>query len=412
MPSWYANRLSHFLGLALSHPPLQPPKSRIYIFIDALDECHSEESFDEILRFLEDLTQATSRPGNRLPLRICVSKRNFPNLLDQALEIKVEKHNGKDIETYVQRTLRCVPKYQRLSRDTLLEQAEGVFQWVYLVIKDLNRTPRNPQSEDEVINLLKTYPKTLGELYDMIIRKLSINCLAAAQCLFQWLLFDDHPFTPAELAYAMAFNHPFASLQECHNSSRFFGEDEFERRVTLLSCGLIEFAHSSRPRLFPFAAHGSNPPLSLWTHGRVQLIHESVRDWLLDTQANGLLRPAPRSERINFESWKQESPQVRKSACVKYLNTTELESAAPLLRTPGKLRTKGWLEDMEKLFTRYVLLHYAVLTVYGIDCVPFANYPVNLAENPWAQITITIPAKTAVRIDWIGDFAAYASAQR
>lgn len=400
--TWYSGQLSAFLGLALLNHALQPTSSPIYIFIDALDEYDSRESFYETVRFLENLAQRILREAPLFSLNICVSRRDFPNLKEKPLEIQLERFNARDIRHYIEKTLVCPAKFQQESQNILIERAEGVFLWVDLVIKELNTTAYDPHTRKEVQDILKKYPRKLGKLYERAIRKLERRCFEDSQRLFQWILVDDHPFTPAELAYAMAFNHPFASLKECQDSDDFFGEDDFERRVVFLSCGLIQFSRSTKRKLHPFYASPVDPP-SLWKHGRVQLIHDSVRSWLYKTQAQHLLELASPPRTIKFESWKQESRQVRKKACSNYLATPELARGIQWLETPHERRSRGWLERGDELCNRYILLSYAIASVHGSDFWPFRSYSVNLDQNQSGQIELQIPAHSAARIDRLGE---------
>jgi len=104
--SWHIAELKTDLRTAL----LSQGRHPIYLFVDALDECQSGKSitcaapWKEIVDFLEEVGLSAAKSSL---LKICVSRRHYPNLPRKPLEISMDGMNNTDIEKYIEEKLVC-----------------------------------------------------------------------------------------------------------------------------------------------------------------------------------------------------------------------------------------------------------------------------------------------------------------
>ena len=159
--------ISNFLGrkdLADSKPGPQQKKSekltgfedaysslaklldkKIFLVIDALDECTDRKN-EGILKTLQDTLSAS-----KLPLKIMVCSRPEPDIVDDLADkpaIKVEDHNGPDIEKAAKAKLDELPGLSSDERvvacKSIVEKAKGLFRCVDPAIEFLKKPWRRP----------------------------------------------------------------------------------------------------------------------------------------------------------------------------------------------------------------------------------------------------------------------------
>jgi hypothetical protein len=117
---------------------LKPMDINFCIFIDGLDEYYSNH--DDLICTISRLTQ--------LNIKLCVSSR--PSVVFEeayghtAEKLYLQDLNEQDIQLYVSENLRMRPAFQALHAhnaettqilDEVVERAQGVFLWVYLVVQ-------------------------------------------------------------------------------------------------------------------------------------------------------------------------------------------------------------------------------------------------------------------------------------
>ncbi|CAH0045998.1 unnamed protein product [Clonostachys solani] len=237
--------------------------SSVVCYIDALDECHDNQIRD-MISFFERLGQLAISTG--VGFYVCFSSRHYPHISMReglGLEITLEKqhHHGDDIREYVDSELAIGHgKLADEIKSELLEKSSGVFMWAVLVVKILNEE-RDRGRIHKLRQRLREIPKDLHELFRSILSQDHYNKEELLLC-FQWILFSKRPLTLLELHLAI--------LSQTDDPTQVDPEDltEEDSRIFLLesSKGLAEVANSKAPI--------------------VQLIHESVKDFLL--KDNGL----------------------------------------------------------------------------------------------------------------------------
>ncbi|KAM6516688.1 hypothetical protein FALCPG4_014862 [Fusarium falciforme] len=251
----------------------------LWLFIDALDEC-GEENARKLVKEFKSLLERT--PSIELKkFRICFTCRHYPILaLDGVFEIWVEKENSKDISTFVQAELSSFRKRTSSTiPDLITKRADGVFLWARLVVKRILGLELEGAGLKQIEAVILSVPQELDALYRQLIQSMSPDSLK----LIQWICFATRPLSLEELRWAMLVEAdcPHRSLFECQNAGDYPSDDDrMKRRVQTLSCGLAEVTSPVRQGLF--RRKGSIGS------GRVQFIHQSVKDFFVDRGLSAL----------------------------------------------------------------------------------------------------------------------------
>lgn len=278
----------------------KPSEVRCVIILDAIDDC---TDLHELALFLQQTNQPFSSS-----FRICYSCRQLIPILEaHSVGIAVEDHNQKDIETYVKTVLPISKSISQHNRDQLLQaisQAHcGVFLWVVLAVDLLQRYINKGRDVPFLQRVLKTLPKELSALYeDIIIRAVRLNTAEETQVMvrvLQWVLFCARSLSAEEWHHVVAFvDMPsLRSIRDWEQSEHYsISDDVLMRRLQSICCGLVEV----RERHFP------SEQLRLATEGDslgpragsfesqlyVRVAHESVREYLLKSNAFSLMDPS------------------------------------------------------------------------------------------------------------------------
>ncbi|ETS74033.1 hypothetical protein PFICI_13899 [Pestalotiopsis fici W106-1] len=263
----------------------------IFFLIDALDECDQDQIRD-MVPFLEALVVEQSS------LHVCFASRHYPHITVQtALDIILEERDGheQDISTYLTSALRIKPnELAEQLRTEIQEKAHGVFIWVVLVVKILNKE-YDAGRKYSLRERLQELPSDLHHLFRDILTRDSNNRAGLLLCI-QWVLFAKEPLTPRQLHLAILSGTEPEFLPRCH--SELILEDDVQKYILDNSKGLAESTRSEVPT--------------------VQFIHESVRDFLLKGKGLGELFNGPEP---NIHG---ESHEALKNCCLTYLGMEPL----------------------------------------------------------------------------------------
>ncbi|KAK8052649.1 Ankyrin repeat domain-containing protein 50 [Apiospora saccharicola] len=118
-------------------------RAPLMCFIDALDECQSEQVRD-MIKYFSGLCEA----GNRI--HICFASRHYPHITitnGRSIILEEKEQHRQDIASYIDSALRIGEgKIVEDIKSGLQEKALGVFMWVVLVVDILNKEqPLSPR---------------------------------------------------------------------------------------------------------------------------------------------------------------------------------------------------------------------------------------------------------------------------
>jgi hypothetical protein len=343
-------------------------KSHWSCYIDALDEGDDEDDVRNMIEYLEELTETAHEQG--LNFSVCLASRHYPNISVRCLEeLILDDHveHYQDIDTYVRR--KAVTRDAVIPADvvaSIRERSSGVFLWVVLVIAELKKTADHGNNH-ELRSLLDAIPDGVENLLNDIVRKAgSHGRLAAA---LQWASFALRPLTPKEFYTALRLSVGVLEQDSAQWDKRI-NATVVHNFILSSSRGLLEIVALPEDHWPTY-----NVPLSLapprddLIAGRVQFIHESVREYVL---RGGLLKIDPTLRKIDRGSCHERLAQW----CCEYFHLTNCSDLAKRLRPSTDHHEWYRLASKKFPLLRYaldgVLEHADIAAYHGSRQMPFS----------------------------------------
>ena len=259
MYAWTRERLDEALQRFLAK---KPPSISVCIFIDGLDEFEgNEDSLMNTIRLLSRTSQT----------RVCVSSRPeqiYRQGFVDSPQLRLQDLNRHDIQQMTNKRLgteleKSFPQLKRETTDLvndLISRSQGIFLWVDLIIKDLQRGLRNKDNLQELRERLDGMPDTVHGVYDNLLNHLDKPYLREANKYFHFLMAVQEPFA-GEFFYYRDFSRPTLLHLACaeekaweYNLSKDrirFQSSEFrelcrnlETRILTRCAGLVEIDES------------------------------------------------------------------------------------------------------------------------------------------------------------------------
>ncbi|KAI3320213.1 hypothetical protein HD806DRAFT_547401 [Xylariaceae sp. AK1471] len=299
----------------------------VWLFIDALDECRSDDSDPDdeteevrgLVRALTNLQRVLGSSAHHL--RICCSCRHYPNIAckDDELKIFTEMENKTDIQEFIKRELREGISAAEASiaarlQNAIAKNALGSFQWTKLITGKALSMHRAGKSTAQITRQIQTAPRQLSTLYHNILKSIPQEDRTRSLQLFQWAYFSKEPLTTAQLRVLMNVQlelevESYSVLEE--HPDFIESEAQMERLVQSLSGGLVILQNSDIYKRSPSSISESSDsssdkysiqssvdsassswcsntsttsiasPASTKAAKRLYLIHQSVKDYLL-----------------------------------------------------------------------------------------------------------------------------------
>ncbi|KAF2106820.1 hypothetical protein BDV96DRAFT_590510 [Lophiotrema nucula] len=151
-------------------------------FVDGLDEYQAEDGFDnsheDIIKLLQELAACPN-------IKICVSSRPWNVFLDAFDEtnhkLSLEALTKADMRRYVNELLGEDERFSQLSKKDprcldlvpqIVEKAQGVWLWVFLVVRDLLRDVRAEEDFEFLEQRLNDFPVELEKYFANILSRI------------------------------------------------------------------------------------------------------------------------------------------------------------------------------------------------------------------------------------------------
>jgi ankyrin repeat protein len=231
-----------------------PELGTMLCVLDGLDES-DKEATQTLLPRLVDLLSPTIKWPLSTTFKLIVVSRYISGLED-CTRIKLDPDNNEsvngDIKTFISIRVRHLSKIvgsryecETEVQTTLLKRAEGTFLWVGFAMYELMQK----RTWTEVFDALKTLPSGLPAIYNRMLHQIPARHRKISSKILQWVTMSLRPLTPLEIATAIGLKSASYSISLEHATM-----DE----ITL--CGSFLRVQDSK----------------------ITLIHQSVRDYLLD----------------------------------------------------------------------------------------------------------------------------------
>ncbi|PMD49010.1 hypothetical protein L207DRAFT_522323 [Hyaloscypha variabilis F] len=229
---------------------------KLCFFIDGLDEYEGKrhEGPEAIIRVFKNIPRSPF-------LKICLSSRPWPEFekaFDCGPSLRLQDLTYKDIRTYVYDKFGSDPLMLKLSKFHLVEtanlvkeilsKANGVFLWVYLVVKSLLTGLDLGDEVSDLRNRLKSIPYDLEDLYQHMLNGIDKHYIDAAYRIFQiYNSASDVEVRPTLLELDLAVTATYADAMT--SERKIMSEEEIQKRCDQMmkhlkvSCGGLLEAH-------------------------------------------------------------------------------------------------------------------------------------------------------------------------
>lgn len=265
----------------------------VIILIDALDEC-PEDDVRDMVAGLESIMQDAFE--NNIRQLVCLSSRHYPHIVVvKSVEIVLEGEEGHqmDIAKYIDSDLRAGSgAVVNTIKTEILARASGIFLWVVLVVKLLNKAYAHGRMS-ALRQTLDEIPDQLEQLFVDILTRDNENIEQLVVCL-QWILYARTPLKREELYFAILAASASASNHMMWWDQDDLTVDDMTRLILSCSKGLADVTKSKKQT--------------------IQFIHESVREFLRN---GGLKHLHVDLERDSLGN----SHDRLKSCCMSYLTS-------------------------------------------------------------------------------------------
>ncbi|KAI1843949.1 hypothetical protein JX266_009815 [Neoarthrinium moseri] len=273
------------------------------IFIDGLDELVTSEIEDDLRSLLRTL--------ERIPcVKLCVSSRpepTFQALFDKIPKLRVQSLTDGDIRRYAWDFLKSAVNMDERTRklseiqhfvDLVSERSDGVFLWVYLVLKRLRRGLKNKDSIAELNQRLEQTPKELQDLFSDMWGRLGDDAqiseyLSTAAKYFHFVkksqirplscAMSDEGINVAELMLATNYTLRHQLLNGSNISPEYIEErcDAVIRNLDTRCAGLLE-CKEHKMKVSPAKNSKYNGQYRYhWL--RVKFVHRSAQDYIFSS---------------------------------------------------------------------------------------------------------------------------------
>jgi hypothetical protein len=296
---------------------IQDPKlGTMLCVLDGLDES-DKDATQILLPRLIDLVSSTSLSPLSTTFKLIVVSRDISGLED-CTRIKLDPDNNEsvhgDIEMFISIRVRDLSKVvgshhqcESEVQTTLLERAEGTFLWVGFAMYELMQK----RTWTEVFDALKTLPSGLPAIYSRMLHQIPAEHRKISSKILQWVTMAFRPLTLLKIAIAIGLKSPSSSISLEHAIM-----DE------IILCGSFLKVHESE----------------------VTLIHQSVRDYLLDETQHTDLVPETHWIKPN------EAHFDMAQTCLRCIQQSILQHESLDINKPPGLR--------ESPLLRYAALHW------------------------------------------------------
>jgi energy-coupling factor transporter ATP-binding protein EcfA2 len=185
-----------------------PSGAQVFVILDAIDECETA-SATSIIEWIDKIVHTSDRGEARIQIRVLATSRPDGMLLDTLHDVPTlvieESDTANDIEMFIDAQVEQFAHQRHLRREIsqsiahfLKNNAQGMFLWVVLIMKELER--RDARLTDAVIaQRLSTIPLTLVETYTRIIQAPPLPRREDMWRIIRWLLYGCRALTLDEL---------------------------------------------------------------------------------------------------------------------------------------------------------------------------------------------------------------------
>jgi hypothetical protein len=195
--------------------------------IDAFDESDPDDQREIILLFKKlCMDQLGSEP--HCTIKVLIASRPIAHLSSKkgVRKILLQKETAGDIIEYMRAFLYDtdldLPKdLRREAEEYIVKNADGVFLWVHLVRKDLQKYVTEGHSKKRIMAFLRDLPKDLEGYYRRMLAEMATGRpenISDGKQMFQFCLFSYRPMELPELQHALTIPYKSETIDEILHS--------------------------------------------------------------------------------------------------------------------------------------------------------------------------------------------------
>ncbi|KAF8534214.1 hypothetical protein BDD12DRAFT_757546, partial [Trichophaea hybrida] len=255
---WPYTSLQQIL-LSLAHHPFA---KKLYLILDAMDESEENDRRKIIGLLCRLCAESQSCIVKIFFASRPISQFNHEVKMDHHV-IRLQDENEKDISEFARSflgpDLDLPPEILNQATEYIIEMAQGVFVWVYLVKEQLLKYAEMGCTKRQIFNFLRSLPTELDAFYRDILRKLEKReepDIKDGLRMFRFVLFTYRPLRLAELRHALAIpDDPDAEFLTSDES--FEGDLIYSINKRVVHCGgnLLEIKGLDEYRSVQFMHH-------------------------------------------------------------------------------------------------------------------------------------------------------------
>ncbi|RDW83590.1 uncharacterized protein DSM5745_03916 [Aspergillus mulundensis] len=255
---------------------------RFFLILDAIDESDDQDRYMVVNLLHEICSQATS-----CTVKVFVASRPVDHLGSKWYHntIRLQDETSADIRQYLLSFLSGFDMTSTLEQaiDYIVETAQGVFIWVQLVGRELQRQVF--ASEEQIFGFLQKLPTGLESFYELMLERAREQSLPHLIKLFRFVLFAARPLLVGEIRHFLAV--PDQPGDDCAISYRTLTKAT-PGKSYVTQCGgdfleiknvdgdeYVQFIHqTAREFLLQFPGHTAPP--APWTDSKLAHNHISI----------------------------------------------------------------------------------------------------------------------------------------
>lgn len=306
-------------------------------FIDGLDEYDGDHI--ELIQILEEIADCDY-------IKLCVSSRPL-NCFERAFGVSFEKKlylqdlTREDIALYAREKLGSYVRqaiagaeayrYQGLIRE-IVDRAQGVFLWVYLVVRSLRDGFINRDSMATLQMRLRSLPVDLEPFFKHILDSVDQVYQRRLAQMFEVALESQEPLRLLTYSFIdeedeeFAIKLPYSDMSSGEKSRR---QREMRWRLSGCTRGLLEVSRSDENRMDPYEDRSSDYV--------VNFLHRSVREFLVSKEIKKMLH-------ANLDGKFCASSVIARGVLAEVKTNTALQPATSLMESMAILARKAEIQ--------------------------------------------------------------------
>ena len=260
---------------------------RMCFFIDGLDEYNGIHT--DLVELLDSFAKSDC-------IKICVSSRPWPEFREAygaiPFRLCIHEFTRPDIHAFAHGRLTENPRFEALRRENSSEDAdrlvdeitagaEGVFLWVYYVVRSLLRGLSNRDDIYVLRTRLLQFPQELTEFFKHMFHAIDSVYKPQAAMLLKMLAADDQPLSVLPLVLADLESRRTPSKRSTLEYPLPFDASRFEQEREAMTGRCRDLIH---------AVDMGGAPVSFWDI-RIGFLHRTVSDFISTSEMDLVLAP-------------------------------------------------------------------------------------------------------------------------